>query len=93
MNAFSLLALLGSLGVGVAPASPLDVGTAKQVFIDGRFIESKEGVSLVVNRPRGERRSYSSQSSSLICAFKTNSGWWPKYSSSQTNPAVSPGNR
>jgi hypothetical protein len=34
------------------PARPLPVGTAKQLFIDRRFVESSRGVSLVVNRPQ-----------------------------------------
>ena len=33
-------------------AQPLQVGTAKQVFIDGRFIANSENVKLVVNKPR-----------------------------------------
>ena len=33
-------------------AGPIQVGTAKQVFIDGRFLGSKQGLELVVNRPR-----------------------------------------
>jgi hypothetical protein len=38
-------------------AEPLFLGSAKQLFIDQRFIEKAEGVTLVVNRPRvtGER--------------------------------------
>ena len=35
-----------------AVAQPLQVGTDKQVFLDGRFIEQAENVALVVNRPR-----------------------------------------
>ena len=31
---------------------PIDVGSAKQLFIDRRFIESSEGVELVMNPPR-----------------------------------------
>ena len=34
------------------PAGPIQVGTSKQVFIDGRFLGSQQGVELVVNRPR-----------------------------------------
>ena len=36
-----------------AKTGAIDVGTEKQVFMDGRFIESKnQGIELVVNRPR-----------------------------------------
>ena len=31
---------------------PLKIGTAKQVFIDDRFINNPQGVKLVVNKPR-----------------------------------------
>ena len=34
---------------------PLRIGTAKQVFIDGRFIQNAQGVKLVANRPRLDR--------------------------------------
>ena len=34
---------------------PLRIGTAKQVFIDGRFIQNPQGVKLVVNKPRLDR--------------------------------------
>jgi hypothetical protein len=33
-------------------AEPLPVGSAKQLFLDRRFIETSRGVQLVVNRPR-----------------------------------------
>ena len=36
-------------------AEPVNVGTAKQVFLDGRFINGPQGVELVVNRPRLDR--------------------------------------
>ncbi len=39
-------------GTARARAESLSVGSAKQVFIDGRFIESSHEVELVVNRPR-----------------------------------------
>ena len=41
--------------VGVAEQTadePVDVATAKQVFIDGRFLAHTRNVELVVNRPR-----------------------------------------
>ncbi len=45
--------LLGELGTSAGlRAGPIDVGTARQVFIDGRFLGSKQAVELVVNRPR-----------------------------------------
>ena len=31
--------------------SPIDIGTRRQLFIDGRFIDSSEGVSLTMNPP------------------------------------------
>ena len=37
--------------VSTTPA-PLDVGSAKQLFIDERFIDSSQGVELVMNPPR-----------------------------------------
>ena len=36
---------------GVSRAAPLDIGTAKQVFVDGRFVETSAGATLAVNRP------------------------------------------
>jgi len=52
-----VLPLLAFLCARCVCAAPLDVGSAKQVFVDGRFVASSEGVRLVVNRPRptGER--------------------------------------
>jgi hypothetical protein len=47
-----VLAPLAVAGSGVATAEPLRVGTAKQLFIDQRFIEKSRGVALVVNSPR-----------------------------------------
>ena len=44
--------LMGVASSEVAHAAPLEVGSAKQVFIDGRFVEAGAGVELVVNRPR-----------------------------------------
>ena len=35
-----------------AAGGPLNVGSAKQLFLDHRFIESSRGTNLVVNRPR-----------------------------------------
>jgi len=32
-------------------AEPIDVGHAKQLFIDDRFMESSEGVTLTMNPP------------------------------------------
>ena len=55
LHLFGLLSfcLLGKPSISpVLLASPIQVGTAKQVFIDGRFLGSKQGVELVVNRPR-----------------------------------------
>lgn len=46
--------LLPSLTV-LSGAEPLNVGSAKQVFIDGRFVTMPQGVKLVVNRPRLDR--------------------------------------
>ena len=43
---------LGSLNFLCAGAEPLNVGTAKQVFIDGRFVTNPRNVRLVVNKPR-----------------------------------------
>ena len=48
------LILLPSLTV-LSGAEPFDVGSAKQVFIDGRFVAMPRGVKLVVNRPRLDR--------------------------------------
>ena len=53
-----LIGLLISCFWGMSSASaalsagPIQVGTSKQVFIDGRFLGSQQGVELVVNRPR-----------------------------------------
>jgi len=44
--------LMGAVLSEVAHGAPLEVGSAKQVFIDGRFVEAGAGVELVVNRPR-----------------------------------------
>jgi len=44
------LVLLSRSNLSAAP--PIPVGTEKQVFIDGRFIDKSRGVALVVNRPR-----------------------------------------
>ncbi len=45
--------LLGELGTSDGlRAGPIEVGRARQVFIDGRFLGSKQAVELVVNRPR-----------------------------------------
>ena len=55
LHLFGLLSfcLLGKPSISpVLLAAPIQVGTAKQVFIDGRFLGSKQGVELVVNRPR-----------------------------------------
>jgi hypothetical protein len=38
--------------IGSFADEPLPVGSAKQLFLDRRFIESSRGVQLVVNRPR-----------------------------------------
>ena len=41
--------------VSVTPAhaaDPIDIGSRKQLFIDDRFIESSEGITLVMNPPR-----------------------------------------
>jgi len=35
-----------------AAGGPLNVGSAKQLFLDHRFIESSKGTELVINRPR-----------------------------------------
>ena len=43
--------LLGLVAVGARAGEPLEVGSRKQLFIDHRFIESKENISLVVNPP------------------------------------------
>ena len=48
-------AVLGGLGGALAGAAlasePIDVGHAKQLFIDGRFIQSSEDVTLTMNPP------------------------------------------
>src|ERR1700722_11365437 len=56
LTLLAALVVAGLAGVG-ASAEPLPVGSAKQLFIDGRFIESSKGIQLVVDRPRkgGER--------------------------------------
>jgi hypothetical protein len=48
----SLLGLALLAAALPAEQRPLQVGTAKQLFIDERFIESSRGVRLVVNRPQ-----------------------------------------
>ena len=50
----AVFSLLLSLTV-LSGAEPLDVGSAKQVFIDGRFVTMPQGIKLVVNRPRLDR--------------------------------------
>ena len=52
----ALTAVLGLLPAGGAPGqqvggTPLGVGSQKQLFIDHKFIESKENISLCVNPP------------------------------------------
>lgn len=37
---------------GACASELLDIGTQRQVFLDGRFIESSRGVELTVNRPQ-----------------------------------------
>src|SRR5215471_5656542 len=41
-----------ALPSALAHADPLKVGTAKQLFIDDRFLQDAKGVKLTVNRPR-----------------------------------------
>jgi hypothetical protein len=61
VSAAGRLLTLGALAVHAASApalavtEPLHVGTAKQLFIDRRFIETSRGVTLVVNAPRPTR--------------------------------------
>ena len=38
--------------VGYAASQPIDVGSARQLFIDRRFIAHSQGIQLVMNRPR-----------------------------------------
>lgn len=47
-TALSLILIASALAHG---AAPIDVGHAKQLFIDERFIESSEGVTLTMNPP------------------------------------------
>jgi hypothetical protein len=42
---------LGSFGPAMA-AEPLEIGTARQVFIDGRFLAETQNVALEVHTPR-----------------------------------------
>ena len=39
------------LVAGLVAAEPLDVGSAKHLFIDGKFLSSSSGVEIVVNKP------------------------------------------
>ncbi len=45
------LGLLACLATTIARADPIDVGTRKQLFVDGKFIESAHGVELVMHTP------------------------------------------
>ena len=50
----NLLLSMGLSGLSLAAADnePILVGTDKQLFIDQRFLETKQGVAVVVNSPR-----------------------------------------
>ena len=47
-----LIIFVNAMPFAPALAEPINIGTAKQVFIDGRFFKSSHNVELVVNRPR-----------------------------------------
>jgi hypothetical protein len=47
----ALLLLLTTLSVGAAETKALDIGDRNQVFIDGRFLETAEGVRIVACQP------------------------------------------
>ena len=50
---WTILSLTGFLITGViVAADPLQLATARQVFIDGRFLAASQNVELVVNRPQ-----------------------------------------
>ena len=55
MRFFTVILLSAVLSHTLSAAEPLDVGSAKQVFIDGRFVTRPQGVKLFVNRPRLDR--------------------------------------
>ena len=62
--------LFGTTGVGVPAAEPIDVGSDKQLILDGLFVAESQGVSLKVHSPRktGEvvlKREYEWESASL----------------------------
>ena len=48
-------AFITTLACACFAQTPLRIGTAKQVFIDGRFVQDAQGVKLVVNKPRLDR--------------------------------------
>ena len=48
----AVMAVFISLNFSSVSAETLNVGTVKQVFIDGRFIANSRNVKLVVNKPR-----------------------------------------
>ncbi len=49
--ALAAVVLVCSSPASPAPQEPLSIGTQKQLFVDHRFIESSEGVSLTMNPP------------------------------------------
>ena len=49
--ALATVVLVCSSPASAAPQAPLSIGTQKQLFVDHRFIESSEGVSLTMNPP------------------------------------------
>ncbi|MGI9455646.1 MAG: hypothetical protein ACR2NU_03745 [Aeoliella sp.] len=58
-----------------ALAEPINIGTVKQVFIDGRFVKSSHNVELVVNRPRVTGEAL------LVAEHPWESGWIGGYHS------------